>query len=162
MFTLHAKLHWHILQMAKPSIIPAVEVDPPGCSYNPSIDSHQVFSWSISFVYDFKLCGVLMLFFSNLFLSVLKLGCVGLCCGGRNAESLQKWVGTWTGSINGSWRSFGWRRCEFLFCPIFCEWLSLKIFHAFFGISKRFTLVVDVIHEVSCHECFRFSVETCA
>lgn len=30
-----------VRKIAKPSIIPAVEVDPPGCSYNPSIDSHQ-------------------------------------------------------------------------------------------------------------------------
>ncbi|XP_010087047.2 ribosome biogenesis protein NOP53 [Morus notabilis] len=30
-----------VRKIAKPSIIPAVEVDPPGCSYNPSFDSHQ-------------------------------------------------------------------------------------------------------------------------
>ncbi|KAK7276451.1 hypothetical protein RIF29_17590 [Crotalaria pallida] len=29
------------LKVSKPSLIPAVEVDPPGCSFNPSFDSHQ-------------------------------------------------------------------------------------------------------------------------
>ncbi|XP_059627917.1 ribosome biogenesis protein NOP53-like [Cornus florida] len=28
-------------KMAKPSIIPAVEVEPPGCSFNPAFESHQ-------------------------------------------------------------------------------------------------------------------------
>ncbi|XP_062157312.1 ribosome biogenesis protein NOP53 isoform X2 [Alnus glutinosa] len=28
-------------QKSKPSIIPAVEVEPPGCSFNPSLESHQ-------------------------------------------------------------------------------------------------------------------------
>ncbi|KAM7504522.1 hypothetical protein LguiB_003426 [Lonicera macranthoides] len=28
-------------KVSKPSIIPAVEVEPPGCSFNPSFDSHQ-------------------------------------------------------------------------------------------------------------------------
>lgn len=28
-------------QVSKQSIIPAVEVEPPGCSYNPTFDSHQ-------------------------------------------------------------------------------------------------------------------------
>ncbi|PON83231.1 Ribosome biogenesis protein Nop53/GLTSCR [Trema orientale] len=30
-----------VKKIARPSIIPAVEVDPPGCSYNPTFDSHQ-------------------------------------------------------------------------------------------------------------------------
>nr|XP_048322564.1 ribosome biogenesis protein NOP53-like [Ziziphus jujuba var. spinosa] len=30
-----------IKKISKPSIIPAVEVDPPGCSFNPSSESHQ-------------------------------------------------------------------------------------------------------------------------
>ncbi|KAF3443324.1 hypothetical protein FNV43_RR13006 [Rhamnella rubrinervis] len=30
-----------IKKVSKPSIIPAVEVDPPGCSFNPSSESHQ-------------------------------------------------------------------------------------------------------------------------
>ncbi|CAJ1970667.1 unnamed protein product [Sphenostylis stenocarpa] len=31
----------HVKKVAKPTLIPAVEVDPPGCSFNPSYESHQ-------------------------------------------------------------------------------------------------------------------------
>ncbi|KAK3003175.1 hypothetical protein RJ639_018073 [Escallonia herrerae] len=35
------KLSLLLLQVSKTSVIPAVEVEPPGCSFNPSFDSHQ-------------------------------------------------------------------------------------------------------------------------
>lgn len=34
--------------MSKPAHIPAVEVDPPGCSFNPTHESHQVVFGAVS------------------------------------------------------------------------------------------------------------------
>lgn len=73
-------------QKSKPSIIPAVEVEPPGCSFNPSLESHQVILWYVIHILPMirssKSHGILMCsYFVNS-------GCLGSCRCRRNAESL--------------------------------------------------------------------------
>ena len=116
--------NWSVLQISKPSIIPAIEVDPPGCLFNPSSESHQVLCWYAMLVY-FS-CGtsvhtswdIKSFHLYLLFIFWLQLGCFSLCCCRRDAESLQKWVGTSTSSFNSSRRSY-WRRCESCSVPFY-------------------------------------------
>lgn len=49
----------------KPSPIPAVEVEPPGCSYNPTDESHQVFSRSLR--YHLSMWLILLAYMSYMF-----------------------------------------------------------------------------------------------
>ena len=79
-------------QKLKPSVIPAVEVEPPGCSFNPSVESHQVILWY--FIRTLPIPGSCKSHGILICSSFVNSGCVGSCCCRRNAESLSEWVGT--------------------------------------------------------------------